>query len=140
MFIIWKGTIAELNEFHNYLNASHNTMKFDSPQYNSEEQSCNFLDMKITISEGKISTDLYKKPTDVPSALLPSSAHPGHITHSIVFSMAFRLLRIVSSPSLFQQRLTELKENVLVPRGYKHSVIEAAFEKVKAISRDEALK
>ena len=140
VFIIWKGTIEELNAFHQYLNRSHNTMKFDEPQYNAEESSCNFLDMKITISEGKITTDLYKKPTDVPSALLPSSAHPGHISNSIVFSMAFRLLRIVSSPELFNQRLGELKENVLIPRGYKPAKIEAAFAKVRSISRVDALK
>ena len=139
VFIIWLGTIEELNSFHQYLNNSHNTIKFDKPEFNPEESSCNFLDMKITISEGKIKTDLYKKPTDVPSALLPSSAHPGHISNSIVFSMAFRLLRIVSTPELFHQRLSELKENVLIPRGYKVAKIEAAFDKVRSITREEAL-
>ena len=53
--------------------------------------------------------------------------------------MAFRLLRIVSTPELFHQRLSELKENVLIPRGYKVAKIEAAFDKVRSITREEAL-
>ena len=54
--------------------------------------------------------------------------------------MAFRLLRICSSPELFENRLCELKNDVLVPRGYKDSVIEVAFEKVRRMTRAEALK
>ena len=75
----------------------------------------------------------------VPSALLPSLAHPGHTTPGIVFSMAFCLLRIVSSPELFEQRLKELKSDNLIPRDYKDSVIEDAFEKVRSITREKAL-
>ena len=54
--------------------------------------------------------------------------------------MAFRLLRIVSCPLLFEVRLNELAENVLKPRDYKPAVIKSAFDKVRKISREEALK
>ena len=53
--------------------------------------------------------------------------------------MAFRLLRIVSSPEMFQQRLSELKTDYLIPRDYKNKVIEDAFDKVRKITREEAL-
>ena len=53
--------------------------------------------------------------------------------------MAFRLLRIVSSPEMFQQRLSELKTDYLIPRDYKSKVIEDVFEKVRKITREEAL-
>ena len=72
----------------------------------------NFLDLNISINEGKISTDLYKKDTSIPSALLPSSSHPEHVSKNIVFSMAFRLLRICSTPQLLDQRLLELQNEV----------------------------
>ena len=68
-------------------------------------------------------TDLYRKPTDKPRALLPSSAHPTHITSNIVYSMAFRLLRICSQEENFKKRLRELKEDFLIPRGYKSKII-----------------
>ena len=82
-----------------------------------------------------------------PSALLPSSAHPGHITPNIVYSLGFRLLRICSTQEKFEQRLLELKNDFLKPRNYKPKLIDGEFEKVKAISgntfkekRKEALK
>ena len=134
--MIWLGTKEELDDFHKYLNSKHPTIKFDTPQYNPENNSCNFLDMTISIKDGRIQTDLYKKPTDVPSALLPSSAHPGHVSPNIVYSMAFQLLRICSTPELFQMRLKELQNDVLIPRDYKISVIQKAFDKVKALIRD----
>ena len=121
-------------------------MKFDQPQYNQEENSTNFLDLQITIKQKQIHTDLFRKETDKPSALLPSSAHPGHIVPNIVYSMAFRLLRICSSEENFEKRLLELKEKFFLPRGYKPSIIDKAFKKLDTIpgktfseKREEAL-
>ena len=66
--------------------------------------------LNIKIKSGKIITDLYRKETSKPSALLPSSAHPNHITANIAYSLAFRLLRICSDEDLFNNRLEELKK------------------------------
>ena len=66
----------------------------------------------------KICTDLFRKVTANPTALLLSSAHHGHIIHNIVNSMALRLLRICSSEENFENRLKELKSDFLVPRIY----------------------
>ena len=87
------STIARqiLNNFYFY-GEDLSTIKFDTPCYNAEDNSCNFLDLKISIKDGVIRTDLYRKPTDKPRALLPSSAHPTHIQQNIIHSMAFRLL------------------------------------------------
>ena len=67
----------------------------------------------------KFSTDLYRKPTDKPKALLPPSCHPGHKCKNIVYSMAFRLMRICSEETTFLKRKLELKYKYLIPRGYK---------------------
>ena len=40
-----------------------------------------------------IVTNLYRKDTERPRALLPSSCHPGHISKNIVYGMLFRLTR-----------------------------------------------
>ena len=109
IFIIFTGSYEELEDFHSYLNSVHPTMKFDEYQHNRENNSCNFLDLNITIENGRINTDLYRKETDKPSALLPSSSHPGHITANIVYSMGFRLMRICSSEEVFNKRMEELK-------------------------------
>ena len=87
--------------------------------------------MKISIENGNISTDLFRKETSKPRALLPSSAHPGHITTNIVYSMAFRLLRICSSEIKFEERLSELKNDFLIPRNYNSKVIDSQFKRIR---------
>ena len=84
ILIIWTGTEESFLEFFNYLNSYHSTIKFDPAQHNNEDNSCEFLDMKIFIKDGKIHVDLFRKQTAKPTALLPSSAHPGHVTSNII--------------------------------------------------------
>ena len=55
------GTEESFIEFFFYLNSYHPTIKFDQAQYNSEEYSCEFLDMKIFIKDRKIQVDLFPK-------------------------------------------------------------------------------
>ena len=76
--------------------------------------------------DGVLSTDLYRKETDKPTALLPSSAHPGHITGNIVYSMGFRLLRICNEKDIFEKNLKEQKTNYLMPRNVKPNMFDWA--------------
>ena len=111
VLLFFSGTYEDLDRFYTYLNSVHHTMNFDKYEHDKEENSCNFLDLTIKIENGKITTDLYRKETDKPTALLPSSANPGHITKNIVYSMGFRLMRICSTPELCEKRLEELKSD-----------------------------
>ena len=117
--VIWTGSEEQFEEFFQFLNSFHPTIKFDDPMNNSEGNFCEFLDLKISIEEGKICTDLFRKETSKPTALLPSSANPRHIIHNIVYSMAFRLLRICSSEKRFEARLKQLKPDFLLERKKK---------------------
>ena len=105
ILVIWKGTDEQFREFFNFLNAFHLTIKFDEPKHNCDENSCDFLDLKICIQDGKIQTDLFRKDTSKPRDLLQSSAHPGHITSNTVYSMAFRLLSICSNKNVLRTDL-----------------------------------
>lgn len=51
--------------------------------------------------------------------------------------MAFRLLRICDSEELFEKRLDELKKNFLMPRGYKNSLINAQFDRIKKLPGED---
>ena len=86
IFLIFCGSYEEFDRFHEYLNSVLPTMKFDEYEHDPEINSCNFLDLTIRIENDKIITDLYRKETSKPSALLPSSSHPKHITGNIVYS------------------------------------------------------
>lgn len=72
------------------------------------------------------------------SYLMPTSAHPGHVTKNIPYSLGYRLLRICSDSDTLQIRLSELGE-ALKSWGYKERSIQEAFSRVKQISRSRAL-
>ena len=98
-----------------------------------------FLDTLCSIQDGKIDTDLYKKPTDRNQYLLPESCHPKQTTKAIPKSLGLRIVRICSDPDKRNLRLTELKEQ-LTERGYNKDMVQSCIDKVKKIPRNLALK
>ena len=103
-------------------------------------RSIDFLDCNIWINENcKFETDLYVKSSDRVTYLKPSSCHPKHISKNIPYSLGYRLKRICSSIINFEIRLKELELN-LISRGYTKKVIKNAFDKLKNVSREQALK
>jgi len=75
-------------------------LTLDTPCYNPEDNSCNFLDFKKYLSMMAKSELIYIGKTLI---LLPTSAHPNHIPSNIIYSMAFRLLRICDNEELFEE-------------------------------------
>ena len=47
--------------------------------------------------------------------------------------MAFRLLRICDNEQLFEERLSELKNNFLIPRNYTSKLINNQFKRVREL-------
>jgi len=153
IFMIWKGSIDELQNFLSQLNSLHPTIKFtaeftspfkceiDGPHdcFCYGTKSIPFLDTQVSIEAGKLVTDLYRKPTDRCQYLLPSSCHPSHITKNIPFNLCNRLLRICSSKETLKIRLEELK-NLLLTREYRERPINEAIQRVLNMDREEALK
>ena len=86
-FLIFVGSTKELHEHFERINRCHPTMKFTinhtSLVNEPLEDKCGcpdisfipFLDVKCSLAEGKINTDLYRKETDRNQYLLPSSSH-----------------------------------------------------------------
>ena len=153
IFLVWKGSIEELQNFLSQLNSLHPTIKFTSEitsPYKCDmkgphdcfchsSKSIPFLDTKVSIDEGKFVTDLYRKPTDRCQYLLPSSCHPSHITKNIPFNLCNRLLRICSDRETLKLRLEELK-CLLLSREYRKKSIEDSIQRVLNMDRNEALK
>ena len=95
--------------------------------------------MRIYVyNDGFIQTDLFTKPNMKCQYLLPTSNHPDHVSKNIPYSLAYRLRRICSEEENFHLRLKELKQ-LLLERGYRHQVIEAAFDKVRGLRRRAVL-
>ena len=98
-----------------------------------------FLDVQVINDNGKISMDLYSKPTDTHQYLNWTSYHPRHIKTSIPYSLALRLRRICSNNQFFEKRACEL-QNVLLDCGYKNKLIKECIMKARRTAREEVLK
>lgn len=154
IFMIWRGSVENLEQFLEQVNTLHPTIKFTSEftcpfpcTYPADikhdcfcysSRSIPFLDTLVTIKNNTLVTDVYKKPTDRCQYLLPTSAHPAHITQNIPFSLCYRLVRICSEKNTLIQRLEELKQ-LLLSRNYDLKIVNGAITKSLNIDRNTAL-
>jgi hypothetical protein len=154
IFLIWRGSVDDLQEFLNQVNTLHPTIKFTSTFtcpypctypvdvkhdcFCHSSRSLPFLDTLVTIKNKTLITDIYKKPTDRCQYLLPTSSHPAHITTNIPFSLCLRLVRICSDRATLILRLEELKQ-MLLSRSYDIKIIDGAISKAMDIDRKLSL-
>ena len=68
-----------------------------------------FLDIKVSLRNGKIFTDLYIKPTDRHQYLNYLSAHTCNTKRSVVFSQTLGFSRLCSSEKVFEDHKEEMK-------------------------------
>ena len=148
---VFIGTSKELHVLFDKMNEIHNTLKFTlnhtsikneniNDRCNCEEKySIPFLDTSLSIKNGKMEVDLYKKPTDRNQYLLPSSCHPKETTTNLPFSAALRIVRICTSPENRDFRLQQLK-HLLLKRDYNEDMVNRAITKARNIKRKYALK
>ena len=119
IFMIWTHSVDDLQTSTTYLNAIHATIKFTC---NHSFTSIPFLDVNVSLNDGKITTDLYTKPTDKHQYLLHSSCHPKHTKQAIPFNLALRLRRVCFSNETFALRTNKLK-SYLNKREYNLSFL-----------------
>ena len=89
-----------------------------------------FLDLKVGIKNGNITTDLYVKDTDRHQYLHYTSAHPYHTKKSIVFSQALRLSRLCTFEKNFGRHMAGMKQ-WFAERDYPQDLINSEMNKVK---------
>ena len=94
IFLLWQGTLEELEVFIKQINKLHPTIKF------TEEVSFNaidYLDCHIYKSkDGKLHSTVHTKTTDRKSYLHSKSYRPKSSKRSIAYSQALRIRRICS--------------------------------------------
>ena len=75
-FFIWTHGTQGLDSFLNEFNKFHHSLSFT---YETSKERVNFLDLNVILKNGKISTDIYYKPTDGHQYLHYKSPLPEHI-------------------------------------------------------------
>ena len=90
IFMVWIGSHNQLHSFYRDINTINPSIKFtiehtkklSDPDQEScpcpAQDSIPFLDTSLSVRNGKINSDLYRKKTDRCQYLLPSSCHPPH--------------------------------------------------------------
>ena len=149
IFMLFKGSTQSLHTFIDKINNIHPSLKFTMTHTTpkSKENTCTcekleaipFLDTLCRIKNGKISTNLYKKPTDKNQYLLTNSCHPTEQIENIPLSCATRINRICSEQEECELQFQNLK-GMLMDRGYTPGVIDAAIAKARAVPREVALR
>ena len=133
-FILWKPSWGNIEELFSMLQNLHTQIKF-TMENNPKE--IPFLDILITKDKhGKITTDIYRKPTDTQQYLHFKSQHPKSCIKSIPYSLARRTCTIISDQNLRKTRLNELRQT-LVQRGYPILLIDKGIELAEQIPLSE---
>ena len=104
----------------------------------ADENGLEFLDLKLKMNENnKITIDVFSKPTDSFTYVMPSTCYPSNNMNNISRGIALRLKRICGSDEKFNVRSNEYK-NYLIVRDYKPKVVEKHFCEISKLSRAEA--
>ena len=89
-------------EFNNY----HSTIKFI---YGSNKGNITFLDLNVSLSENKLTANLYIKSTDKHQCLHYTSSHPSDTKRSIIYSQTLSTSSICSYKADIEKDLVDLK-------------------------------
>ena len=86
-----------------------------------------FLDLKLKIVNGKISVNVFSKPTN-------SFTYPNRNIRNVPKGIALRLRRICDSDEKYDERSEEYQK-YLIARDYQPGSVKRQFEEVKKLSR-----
>ena len=105
-FCIWTDGLEKLQEFFEFLNAFHPTIKF-TMGYSYE--TINFLDVQVSKKNSTLESDRYCKDTNRHQHLHAKSCHRYVYKKCIPFGQAIRLRIINSGDIVLDKRLNELE-------------------------------
>ncbi|CAJ0916119.1 unnamed protein product [Ranitomeya imitator] len=132
IFCIWLGDLNSLSTFFNTLNGVREELKFTLFH---DSETITFLDTRVQKdSQGKLTTDIYTKPTDCNNLLRYDSCHPKSTRDSLPRSQFKRVTRIVSDSATRQTRLQEMADK-FKSRNYPPTLL--ATEMTRALEDRE---
>lgn len=135
IFVIFEGSIQSLMDFYNYLNSSHQHLKFS---LNHSVSAISFLDIMIRREDNRLITDLYRKETDKCSFLHANSFHPPHMKKSLPISQFNRVKRICTKQMDYVKQADELEHRFRM-RGYREEWVKGARDRFDASTQEECL-
>ena len=97
-----------------------------------------FLDLIISIENGKLKTNLFVKPSNMQIYLDFKSNHPTHCKEGLIYGQALRIIERCSDPLDADLHLEKLKGKLL-DKDYPESMIQTQFQKAKKSDRKKLI-
>ncbi len=123
---IWTGTEAEFKSFTTKMNALHPRIKI---VFSTLSRSISFLDILISIEDGRITTKLFRKALNRYLYIPPTSQHHNATLRGWIRGEGIRIARTCSTKAAFQAELVFFR-SLLRERGYKAKMIAHALSQV----------
>ena len=102
------------------------------------KKSITFLDIKLSLKQGKLTTTVHYKSTDSHSYLDCRSSHNLSTKNSIPFSQFLRLRHLYSDDADFEEKAEEMS-NFFLQRRYPENTVKKALHQVRPIPRQKKL-
>jgi len=141
IFFIWTHGEKSLQEFIKFANEYTDKHKMKSKikfETNISSDKVSFLDVEISIHNGKLKTSLYSKPTDAHLYLNAFSCHPSHTIRNIPKGQFIRIRRICSDTNDFLKHSKHMMDQ-FVKRGFSLKILQKTLEEILKIDREELL-
>lgn len=126
------GSQIQLEEFHEFLNASDKNVKFTLVW---SKENVQLLDTKVILEGDMLSTDLYKKAT----VLKFDSCHPRKMVQSLPFSQMLRARSIVTDENAIEDKLQNMARDFR-QRVYPRDLMAQQQRRVLSMTRPSVLK
>ena len=138
IFCLWNHSLEELQKFFKFMKNVDTTGKIKFTMSVANKSVLEFLDLSLHIEEHKkICVDVFAKPTNSFTYVLPSTCYPKKNINNVPNGIALRLRRICDTDEKFDIRSYEY-QNYLIAIDYKPTLVKRQFHAIKNISRREA--
>ena len=135
IIVIWQGDNALIPAFTDWVNTLDPFLNFSST---ASDVDLPFLDLLITIKDGKINTRTYEKPTDKNSLLKFESHHPRALRNNLPYGQFLRIRRNCTDHENYRLQSTGLSTK-LEERGYPRHIVREARKRASNTPREVLL-
>ena len=128
IFIIYNGTIRQIESFKNYINKLNKKIQFTSEI--ESDNSINFLDIKIKKNNDKLKFSVYRKPTTTDTVIHNDLHHPKNQKLAAFNSLIHKALSIPMDIEDFNNEINIIKQ-IAKNNGYNIRLINQVIENMK---------
>jgi len=96
-------------------------------EVNKPSHSVHFLDLTLSINDGKINFTMYEKSLNLYLYIPPASAHPPGVLKGLIAGALLWIIRLTSDPNIRKKHMSNFYAR-LIARGYTSSVLNKIFD------------